>query len=78
MEVEKIFGLDEQLISNKNNGKAHLNLWNANKIQLQSLGVPAESIEVAEICTYTNSHYFFSARKNTIDTGRFAAGIMIC
>jgi polyphenol oxidase len=40
-------------------------------------GVLEKNIEVAGICTYSNSDQFFSARKSKNNTGRFAAGIML-
>lgn len=55
--------------------KAKLNLWDANKIQLQNFGVPDNQIEISELCTVLNNNYFFSARKG--DSGRFAAGILL-
>ena len=58
-------------------GKAYLDLWNANKLQLIDSGIPENSVEVSEICTFKNSDLFFSARKSKNKTGRFAAGIII-
>jgi polyphenol oxidase len=55
--------------------KAKLNLWNANKFQLQEFGVPENQIEISDLCTILNNNYFFSARKG--DSGRFAAGILL-
>jgi YfiH family protein len=72
------FGRKENLITNENgHGKGYFNLWEANRIQLTSLGVPDKAIEVAGICTYRQSHQFFSARKSGNRAGRFAAGIML-
>ncbi|HEX8547473.1 MAG TPA: peptidoglycan editing factor PgeF [Cytophagaceae bacterium] len=58
-------------------GKPHLDLWQANVLQLQEAGLPLSSIEVAGICTYKSSNHFFSARKESISTGRFAVGICL-
>ncbi|HEY0653867.1 MAG TPA: peptidoglycan editing factor PgeF [Chryseosolibacter sp.] len=55
--------------------KARLNLWDANKVQLQEFGVPEAQIEISDLCTVLNNNYFFSARKG--DSGRFAAGILL-
>jgi polyphenol oxidase len=57
------------------NGKAKLDLWKANKIQLLDFGVRESEIEVSDLCTVINNKHFFSARKG--DSGRFAAGIML-
>jgi YfiH family protein len=76
--AEQAFGRQTNLITNKNGqGKGYFNLWEANRMQLLNLGVPASSIEVAGICTYQQSHDFFSARKSGNRAGRFAAGIMV-
>lgn len=58
-------------------GRAHLNLWEANRRQLQELGVPATQIEVAGLCTYTHHGRFFSARHSALKGGRFGAGIFL-
>lgn len=55
--------------------KWHLDLWEANKWLLQSLGV--ERIDVAGFCTYSNLDQFYSARQETINTGRNINGIML-
>jgi polyphenol oxidase len=56
-------------------GKAKLDLWKANKVQLLDFGVKENRIEISDLCTVKNNEYFFSARKG--DAGRFAAGIML-
>jgi len=75
--VDKVYGTMEGIISNEKNGKGFCNLWEANRIQLLKLGVKEENIEVAGICTYSNSSDFFSYRKFGTKAGRFAAGIML-
>ena len=60
---------------NKINGRFMLDLWKANQLQLLSVGIKDENIEIANICTFENNELFFSARKG--DSGRFAAGIMM-
>jgi YfiH family protein len=74
-EVILAFGKDSGLLIPQPNEKAKLDLWKANKIQLQQFGVPETQIEVSNLCTVLNNNNFFSARKG--DTGRFAAGIML-
>jgi YfiH family protein len=71
------FDSTEAILSQNGNGKGYFNLWEANRLQLLAMGVPAASIEVASICTYQNSHRFFSARKSGSKAGRFAAGILL-
>lgn len=78
-EAFKESGFDMSLISVKKRktGKYHIDLWEANRIELLNAGVPAEQIEVAGICTYIHHDEFFSARRLGIDSGRILSGIMI-
>ena len=57
--------------------KWHLDLWEANRLQLLARGVLSENIEVAGICTYQHPEDFFSARRLGIQSGRILSGIMI-
>lgn len=61
----------------RNYPKLHIDLWKANQWLLTEAGVQAEQIEVAGLCTYTNTNRFFSARREGIGTGRLVSGIMI-
>lgn len=61
----------------RNYPKHHIDLWKANQWMLTEAGVPAKQIEVAGLCTYTNTIRFFSARREGITTGRLVSGIMI-
>ena len=58
-----------------NNGKAHIDLWGANRWQLMEVGVEAGHLEIAGICTYTQWEHFFSARRLGVRSGRFVSGI---
>lgn len=62
---------------NKETGKYHIDLWEANRRQLLEFGVLATQIEVAGICTYQHAEDFFSARRLGINSGRILSGIMI-
>lgn len=70
----------EKLITNRD-GKIFLDLWQANKIQLQEVGLPEKNIDVAGECTCCNHNWYFSyraARKNNFpETGRIAALIAL-
>lgn len=57
--------------------KWHLDLWEANRLQLLDGGVPADHIGVAGICTYHQCDDFFSARRLGIKSGRILSGIML-
>lgn len=55
----------------------YIDLWEANRMQLESRGVLPENIQMAGICTYQNSDEFFSARRLGINSGRIFNGIML-
>ena len=77
-QVEDTFGSTDGYINNETpEGKGYFNLWEANKRQVIEAGIPAQNIEVAQICTYCNAHLFFSERHQKGRTGRFGAGIML-
>lgn len=57
--------------------KPHLDLWAANCLLLEEMGIPLERISVAGICTYARSDDFFSARKLGIQSGRIFTGILL-
>lgn len=77
-QVETVFHAKKGYVDNdSSDGKAYLNLWEANKKQLLQVGIPEGNIEIARVCTHCNSDLFFSARHQTGPTGRFGAGIII-
>lgn len=64
-------GQGEALLSDRRpDGKALLNLWEANALQLRGEGVTR--IEVADLCTSCRVDAFFSHRREAGRTGRFA------
>lgn len=76
-ELIKLFGNDASIVKPKDNGKFHIDLWEANRQLLVRAGVKKENIEISGICTYTNAGEFFSARRSGNKAGRFGAGIML-
>ena len=58
-------------------GKAHIDLWEANRLQLLAEGLSAGNIELAGLCTYTHPGEFFSARRLGIKSGRILSGIFL-
>ena len=78
-EVYEAFRADgfpmEQLASRT--GKWHIDLWEANRLQLLEAGVAASHIETAGICTYHQTEDFFSARRLGIGSGRILSGILL-
>jgi len=75
----RMIGSDMGKISkfNKYTGKYHMDLWEANRLQLIRAGIPSENIEVAGLCTYNHSEDFFSARRLGIQCGRMLSGIIL-
>lgn len=78
-EAFRLNGFDMSRISCRNvdTGKHHIDLWEANRLQLLDFGVPSSQIEVAGICTYLHPDEFFSARRLGIASGRILSGISI-
>lgn len=69
----KAFGNRSHEIILENEGKIHIDLWKANRILLEEIGV--QSIETAEICTVCHRDEWFSHRGDHGKTGRF--GVLI-
>lgn len=57
--------------------KWHIDLWEANRLQLLGKGLGEENIHISGICTYSLHSEFFSARRLGIKSGRIFNGIMI-
>lgn len=57
--------------------KWHIDLWQANRLQLLSRGVLAQNIDILGICTYDKYEDYFSARRMGIDSGRILNGILL-
>ncbi|BDD03374.1 peptidoglycan editing factor PgeF [Aureibacter tunicatorum] len=57
--------------------KYFLDLWKANRHQLESIGVRYKNIEISNVCTYTDAGRYFSARRDKGKTGRQLSGIML-
>lgn len=58
-------------------GKYHLDLWEANRISLEEIGVVRENIVISNVCTACNSRLLFSYRAEHGKTGRIAAILAI-
>ncbi len=70
-----LYGGDTTIIrSTIKTGKAHVDLWQANKLQLIAAGIPDSHIEINGLCSFSNPKLFFSARRDGFETGRFAVG----
>ena len=82
MEVYETFrkaGYDMEQIArwHPEKGKYHLDLPMVGRLQLQAEGIPMEHIHDCSICTYTQHHDFFSARRLGIKSGRILSGILL-
>ncbi len=67
----------EKVVSVKENTSYYLDLWEANWIQLEKIGILSQHIEVSNICTACNTDLYYSFRKENGNTGRFCAGIYL-
>ena len=74
-EVANHFRAESQV--KKVNGKSCLNLWIENEMQLLESGIQKENINVAGMCTFSNSELFYSARRDGFKTGRMASFISL-
>lgn len=76
-EFSKAFpGHDEKLIEPRDI-KYHIDLWEANRIQLAESGIPDANITVSSLCTCCNKDIFFSHRGDKGRTGSLAAILML-
>jgi YfiH family protein len=60
-----------------NNGKYLLDLTAANQSDLLEAGIPAENIDVIELCTYEREDLFYSYRRDGEGTGRQVSWIEV-
>jgi YfiH family protein len=71
----QVFGQPDGLVRRADDGSAYLDLWGANRLALERAGVVR--IEVAGICTASQTDEFFSHRAERGRTGRFGAVIAL-
>lgn len=72
---EKGFDMNRISFLNEATDRYHIDLWEANRLQLLQFGVPERQIEASGICTYIHYEDFFSARRLGVDSGRIVSGI---
>ena len=78
-EVYDTFALAQfpmEKIARKYCNKWHIDLWEANRLQLLACGVSADAVEVCGVCTFARFREFFSARRLGINSGRIFSGII--
>jgi YfiH family protein len=66
---------EAELVLKSHHGKIHFNLWEANRLSLERVGVG--QIEVSGICTACHTEDWFSHRAEKGRTGRFGALISL-
>lgn len=79
-EVVSIFsdlGFASEKFIRCDSGKYFINLAAIAKQQLLNAGIDEKSIHVSPLCTYLNPDMFFSARRDSINTGRMATVVKI-
>ncbi len=74
-QIQKTFGESAGQLITWQAGKTHLDLWAANRLQLEQAGV--QQIEVAGICTACHLEDWYSHRAEKGSTGRFGALIAL-
>ena len=74
-QVRYSFGHDSEGLIHEQNGHTHLDLWAANKLTLEQVGV--EMVEVAGLCTACHPDDWYSHRAQKGRTGRFGALIAL-
>lgn len=57
--------------------KWHVDLPLCNRLQLEQAGVPAENIQMSDVCTYQQVNDYFSARRLGTNSGRIYTGIIL-
>lgn len=72
--VQAGFSIGDIAYRNDESGKMHINLEVANELLLAEAGIPIGNIEKAGLCTYSNPELLFSARRQTIHSGRIVTG----
>jgi YfiH family protein len=60
------------------NGRPHLDLWQANRDQLEAMGIPPASIFVAGLCSKTHADRLHSYRAHGARAGRMVGLIRPC
>jgi hypothetical protein len=62
----------------RRNGRLFLDLWEANRSQLERAGLRPENIEVAGVCTMTRTDLFYSYRREGAACGHFGLLAGVC
>ena len=68
----------EKWFSRGKDTRCHLDLWQANRDQLMSSGLPDDRINTAALCTSERTDLFYSHRRESNTDERFSAVIRVC
>ena len=73
------FDLNDRSLSWRRNAASHwrIDLKEINRRELIRLGFSPEMIEKSDLCTFAREDLFFSARRQTVHSGRMLTGIMM-
>jgi len=71
-EFDRVFG-DRAPTRRRADGKGHVDLRQAVRLQLLDAGIPDDRIDATDRCTFTHQEEFFSHRRENGVTGRMAA-----
>lgn len=71
------FSFSNRLIQYTDADHGKVDLWQANQLQLEEVGVLPANIEISGLCTYQNVDRFYSHRAEHGITGRNAALLML-
>ncbi len=76
---EEGFDLSDRAVSYRepSSGKCHMDLTEINRRELIRLGVPEGQVGISGLCTFEREDLFFSARRQTIHSGRMLTGIKL-
>ncbi len=72
--IQAGFTVTDIAYHNTQSRKMHINLELANKLLLIEAGLNSNNIESVNMCTYSHPELFFSARRQTINSGRMLTG----
>lgn len=76
-QFREAFSFGDALITPTDDCHGKVDLWKANQLQLEELGLLREHIEVSGLCTYQHVDKFYSHRAEAGITGRNAALLML-
>lgn len=76
-QFEKAFDFAHELIVPTDAYHGKLDLWKANQLQLEEIGIKRDHIELSELCTFQYVERFYSHRAEHGVTGRNGAMIML-